>query len=159
MEDVEDKHGSNGSISGSTGGIWYLALSLSLLSQRARRDSRGKGWEQSEGREPHLNTLACTFARAFSSSTEGTRMRFTSSLLPRETLSPSLVSLPLPPCASVIMCSHIGVPVEHRGRQCGGGEKHRERRWVEKKLGEGRKSGRPRGGPYPVYVQAAPAAV
>lgn len=86
-------------------------------------------------------------------------MRFTSSLLPRETLSPSLVSLPLPPCASVIMCSHIGVPVEHRGRQCGGGEEHRERRWVEKKLGEGRESGRPRGGPYPVYVQAAPAAV
>lgn len=36
----EDEHGSNGSISGSTGGIWYLALEELGSGQSERRGSR-----------------------------------------------------------------------------------------------------------------------
>lgn len=110
-------------------GIW--------LSQRARRDSRGDGKRGKGGRGRRGEGTApkhpCVYVRSlarFPHPPGGTRVRFTSSLLPRET--PRAPSLPLLPCASVIMCSHIGVPAEHRGGQCGGGEEHRELRWVER---------------------------
>lgn len=68
MEDVEDEHGSNGSISGSTGGIWYLALSESSTGQSGGWGSREREAGGSEGREPHLNTLACTLTRSLARS-------------------------------------------------------------------------------------------
>lgn len=67
MEDVEDEHGSNGSISGSTGGIWYLTLSESSTGQSGgrweQRGKRGCG-QRGEGTAPK-HPCVCARSRVF----------------------------------------------------------------------------------------------
>lgn len=101
-------------------------------SQRAR--SSGTVEEGRERREPHLNTLACMLAlsRVFLIHRENACAFYLVFAPSRKTPRDARVFL-CSSCASVIMCSHIGVP---------------------ERSTEGDESAGPRGGPYLVYVRA-----